>query len=223
MKLKLVLFGSIGSFSETSILQLEAFNEAFKINGITLNWKKKEYVEYLKIQGGKNRLRKVLPNGSDDKLIGKIHNDKTRLFQQKLLEGKSNIRPHFENLCSELLDNNIDIGLASTTFLNSIQAILSQLKTIQIKDFSFIGHQSLVIQKKPNPEIYELALKKTGMKSDETIAFEDTHLSLKSSVNAGIKCIAIPGDLSREQDFSESVKIVSNYYDLDLKQIESYL
>ena len=51
MTLKAVIFGSIGSFSETSRIQLESFNEALLQNGLKQHWDEKEYIEFLKIQG----------------------------------------------------------------------------------------------------------------------------------------------------------------------------
>ena len=58
MTLKAVIFGSIGSFSETSRIQLESFNEALLQNGLKQQWDEKEYIEFLKIQGGLNLLKK---------------------------------------------------------------------------------------------------------------------------------------------------------------------
>ena len=58
MTLKAVIFGSIGSFSETSRIQLESFNEALSQNGVKQQWDEKEYIEFLKIKGGMNRFKK---------------------------------------------------------------------------------------------------------------------------------------------------------------------
>ena len=218
MTLKAVIFGSIGSFSETSRIQLESFNEALSQNGLKQQWDEKEYIEFLKIQGGLNRLKKVFPESSPQ-LLEKIHSDKTRLFQQKLTEGESFLRTGFEAFCKMLLQNNILIGLASTTFLDSIDAILKSLNTISRENFAFIGHQGLTQRQKPDPEIYEIALREMGVKKDEVLAFEDTRLSLMSPIHAGIKTIAIPGELSSGQDFSEATLVIQQYSDLDLERL----
>ena len=218
MTLKAVIFGSIGSFSETSRIQLESFNEALSQNGLKHQWDEKEYIEFLKIQGGLNRLKRVFPESSPQ-LLEKIHSDKTRLFQQKLVEGESFIRTGFEAFCEMLLQNNILIGLASTTFLDSIDAILKSLNTISKENFAFIGHQGLTQRQKPDPEIYEMALREMGVKKDEVLAFEDTRLSLMSPIHAGIKTIAIPGELSSSHDFSEATLVIQQYSDLDLERL----
>ena len=218
MTLKAVIFGSIGSFSETSRIQLESFNEALSQSGLKHHWDEKEYIEFLKIQGGLNRLKQVFPESSPQ-VLEKIHSDKTRLFQQKLAEGESFLRTGFEAFCEMLLQNNILIGLASTTFLDSIDAILKSLNTISKKNFAFVGHQELTQRQKPDPEIYEIALREMGVKKDEVLAFEDTRLSLMSPIHAGIKTIAIPGELSSGQDFSEATLVIQQYSDLDLERL----
>ncbi len=222
MTLKAVIFGSIGSFSETSRIQLESFNEALSQNGLKQQWDEKEYIEFLKIQGGLNRLKQVFPESSPQ-VLEKIHSDKTRLFQQKLAEGESFLRTGFEAFCEMLLQNNILIGLASTTFLDSIDAILKSLNTISKENFAFIGHQGLTQRQKPDPEIYEIALREMGVKKDEVLAFEDTRLSLMSPIHAGIKTIAIPGELSNGQDFSEATLVIQQYSDLDLERLNEIL
>ena len=222
MTLKAVIFGSIGSFSETSRIQLESFNEALSQNGLKQQWDEKEYIEFLKIQGGLNRLKQVFPESSPQ-VLEKIHSDKTRLFQQKLVEGESFLRIGFEAFCEMLLQNNILIGLASTTFLESVDAILKSLNTISRENFAFIGHQGLTQRQKPDPEIYEMALREMGVKKDEVLAFEDTRLSLMSPIHAGIKTIAIPGELSSGQDFSEATLVIQQYSDLDLERLNEIL
>ena len=222
MTLKAVIFGSIGSFSETSRIQLESFNEALSQNGLKHQWDEKEYIEILKIQGGLNRLKQVFPESSPQ-VLEKIHSDKTRLFQQKLAESEFFLRIGFEAFCEMLLQNNILIGLASTTFLDSIDAILKSLNTISKENFAFIGHQGLTQRQKPDPIIYEIALREMGVKKEEVVAFEDTRLSLMSPIHAGIKTIAIPGELSSGQDFSEATLVIQQYSDLDLEGLNETL
>ena len=222
MSLKAVIFGSIGSFSETSRIQLESFNEALLQNGLKQQWDEKEYIEFLKIQGGINRLKIIFPENSPQ-VLEKIHSEKTRLFQKKLAEGESFLRIGFETFCEMLLQNNILIGLASTTFLESIDAILKSLNTISRENFTFIGHQGLTQRQKPDPKIYEMALREMGVKKDEVLAFEDTRLNLMSPIHAGIKTIAIPGELSSDQDFSEATLVIQQYSDLDLERLNEIL
>ena len=220
MALKAVLFGSIGSFSETSILQLDSFNESMKANQIDEVWDEKEYRGYLKISGGVNRLKSILSKQMDENIFRKIHYDKTKIFQQKILKSKSLIKPGFEQLCKELLTNNILLGIASTTSLKTIENILLGLKSIEISDFSFIAHSGTVNKQKPDPQVYKICLEELHVHELESVAFEDTTSSLNSALSAGIKGIAIPGNLSFNQDFSMAHLKLNEFSDIDFKGLK---
>lgn len=220
MTLKAVFFGSIGSFSETSRLQLDSFNESMKINQIDEIWDEKEYIGYLKISGGINRLKSILSRQVDKNILKKIHYDKTKIFQQKILKSRSLIRPGFEQLCEELLANNILLGIASTTSLQTIENILLGLKSIEISDFNFIAHSGTVNKQKPDPQVYKICLEKLNVQELESVAFEDTTSSLNSVLSAGIKGIAIPGNLSLNQDFSMAQLKLNEFSDIDFKGLK---
>ena len=49
------------------------------------------------------------------------------------------------------------------------------------------------------------------------------YLSLKSAISAGIKSIAIPGNLSLNQDFSEAILKINDYKDINLSNIKDIL
>ena len=51
-----VLFGSIGALADTSELQREAFNEAFRAHGLDWNWSQDEYQRLLAESGGEQRI-----------------------------------------------------------------------------------------------------------------------------------------------------------------------
>ncbi len=52
MAIKAILFGSIGTIVETSNIQRNCFNSAFKISGLKWYWSKKLYQSMLKKSGG---------------------------------------------------------------------------------------------------------------------------------------------------------------------------
>ena len=220
MTLKAVFFGSIGSFSETSKLQLDSFNESMKLNKINQVWNEKEYIEYLNITGGFNRLKKILSGQGDEKLLRKIHYDKTKIFQKKILESGYLIRSGFEDLCNELLENNIFIGIASTTSITTIENILLGLKSIKMSDFSYISHSGTVSKQKPDPQVYQICLKELKVKEIDSVAFEDTTSSLNAAISAGIKGISVPGDLSLNQDFSKAHVNLTKFSDINFNALK---
>ena len=56
MKYKAVLFGSIGTIIETSEIQRQSFNDAFKEIGLDWFWNETEYKNLLQKSGGTKRI-----------------------------------------------------------------------------------------------------------------------------------------------------------------------
>ena len=55
--MKAILLGSIGVIVETSELQRQSYNEAFKYHGLDWYWNVANYCELLKKPGGLKRLK----------------------------------------------------------------------------------------------------------------------------------------------------------------------
>ena len=69
MAIKAILFGSIGTIVETSNIQRNCFNLAFKISGLKWHWSKVLYQSMLKKSGGEKRVKKFIPINSKNKKL----------------------------------------------------------------------------------------------------------------------------------------------------------
>ena len=85
MNYKAILFGSIGTLIETSDLQRESFNEAFKEAGLDWYWDQEDYRLLLKQSGGTKRIEDFAEKNNTTVEAQKIRERKTHIFNQKLL------------------------------------------------------------------------------------------------------------------------------------------
>ena len=85
MNIKTLLFGSIGTLIETSELQRESFNEAFKEAGLDWYWDQEDYRLMLKQSGGTKRVEDYAEKNNTTVQASKIRERKTQIFNQKLL------------------------------------------------------------------------------------------------------------------------------------------
>ena len=85
MNYKAILFGSIGTLIETSDLQRESFNEAFKEAGLDWYWDQEDYRLLLKQSGGTKRIEDFAEKNNTTVLAQQIRERKTHIFNQKLL------------------------------------------------------------------------------------------------------------------------------------------
>lgn len=58
---------------------------------------------------------------------------------------------------------------------------------------------------KPDPESYQLALRRLGLTPGDALAVEDTRHGIASAVAAGLGCVAVPTEYSRDQDLTGAV------------------
>ncbi len=49
-----------------------------------------------------------------------------------------------------------------------------------------------VKERKPAPDLYELAMKELGLRPNECVAFEDSSAGIQAAVNAGLRVVAVP-------------------------------
>jgi HAD superfamily hydrolase (TIGR01509 family) len=66
---------------------------------------------------------------------------------------------------------------------------------------------------KPDPELYQQALKRLSVAAAETIAFEDSTNGIRAAKAAGIFCVAVPNPLTADLDLSQA--------DLRLESLEA--
>jgi beta-phosphoglucomutase-like phosphatase (HAD superfamily) len=58
--------------------------------------------------------------------------------------------------------------------------------------FQSISTGDRVKERKPAPDLYQLAMKEMGMKPSECVAFEDSSAGIQAAINAGLRVVAIP-------------------------------
>ena len=143
--IKAVIFGSIGTLVETSDIQRQSFNQAFKTLGIDWYWDKDNYKKLLKKSGGANRVNYFSTLNKKFVDSKKVREIKTLIFNNYLKNNFINPRDGVLEVIEYAKFNNIKIGLASTTSIENIDAIFTTLnKKIKKKDFDFIGNNKLI-------------------------------------------------------------------------------
>jgi len=205
--MKAILFGSIGTLIETSDLQREAFNQAFKEAGLDWYWDQADYIKLLKKSGGTKRIEDFAEKNNTNVDAKKIRERKTQIYNDKINSSLISPREGVLDVLDYALKNKIKIGFVTSTTLDNIEAVFKTLNN-QIKKnyFDFIGNNKLIKEAKPAPDIYIKALNSLELNSSECIAIEDSVESALSAYRAKIKCIAFPGLFHVDDDFSFCLK-----------------
>ena len=207
---KAVLFGSIGTLIETSDIQREFFNQAFKETGLDWYWDEEDYKKLLKKSGGIKRIEDFAEKNNTEVDAKKIRERKTAIYNNKIQTSVIEPREGVLEILEYAHVNKIKIGFVTSTTSNNIDSVFKSLnRNVAKKDFDFIGNQNMVEKLKPHPDIYYEALKILEINSSESVAIEDSVESALSAHSAKIDCIAFPGQFPKDDDFSFCKKIMN--------------
>ena len=208
---KAILFGSIGTLVETSELQRTAFNQAFSEAGLDWTWNPDEYKIMLKKSGGRNRINEYATYHGIKVNAHELHLKKTEIFDNMMKEKGISLRPGVANLIGYAIDNNVHLAFVTSTSDANVDAIFMALNgQLSRNDFNFIGNDKMVSKPKPDSEIYLKALSNLKLNAKDCLAIEDTEVSMRSAINANIKCIAFPGAMALDNDFSAALHITDD-------------
>lgn len=202
-----------------------AFNRTFEEFGYNFSWGVEEYGAMLKISGGKERMRHyfrehdLFSHLDEDELTGQIkilHKRKTEIFVSLIEDGKLRLRPGIRRLMEEAVKEGLMLGICTTANEKSAQAVVN--KALQGIPFEFVLAGDIVKKKKPDPEIYNLALSRAGIPPESCLVVEDSHNGVRASVDAGIPVIVTSNDYTEHEDFSDAEIVVTTLGDPDGEQ-----
>ena len=192
-----------------------SFNETFQEFGYSFEWGVDEYHELLQISGGKERMKHYLqtkgfgkpvaPEEVDD-LIARMHKRKTALFIEMVESGRLPLRPGIHRFMREAMAAGLKLGVCTTSNEKAANAIAYQV----LKDVTFdvVLAGDVVEKKKPAPDIYNLALEKTGLRPEDCFVVEDSRNGVLAGKAAGMRVLATTNVYTEKEDLSPADVIV---------------
>ena len=198
-----VFLGSIGVLAETSDIQRRAYNAALAEAGVPWAWTPDTYRALLTMSGGQDRLR-MLADATNTELsdatIIEIHRRKTEIACAEVVDTSVGLRPGVAEVIAHALDNDVRLGLVTSTYLPNIDAIARAAgDALPLDRFDVVVSRGDVARGKPAPDAYLHALEVTGADPATTVAIEDTAASALAAQGAGIRTIVVPGRFTDEQ------------------------
>ncbi|HBG74145.1 MAG: hypothetical protein A2X25_04125 [Chloroflexi bacterium GWB2_49_20] len=222
-KIKAVFFDQDGVIIDTEKDgHRVSFNMTFKEFGFTDEWSVDYYHELLQIAGGKERMKhhlqtrgfsKPVPPEEVDELVKAMHKRKTALFVELIESGKLPLRPGIHRFMQEAMQAGLMVGVCTTSNEQAAKAITEKILS-DIK-FDIVLAGDVVEKKKPDPEIYNLALSKTGLKPDEVMVVEDSKNGVIAAKAARTNVIVTTNSYTEKEDVGSGDIIVTCLGDPD--------
>lgn len=215
--LQAIIFDVDGTLADTEEVHRQSFNEAFAEFQLDWNWSHEEYTDLLAISGGRERLRsyahahlKPRPRAKAlRELAADIHARKSAIYRDKLNNGHIALRPGVQRLLDEARLYNLHLAIATSTSSANVDTLLGKLlKQAPSQIFETIVTSDIVVDKKPDPAVYQYALAELGLMPDHCVAIEDTVNGNRAAIAAGLKTVITTHRFTRHHDFSGAALVL---------------
>ena len=187
-----------GTIANTELeAHLPAFNLAFNDLGIDWNWDTNQYIQLLRINGGKNRISyysRLNNYELSDNLIIRIHEKKQIHYLEIIKKNCVSLKTGVFRLINELYRKKIRQFIVTSSSRKQVDLLVEYLFN-GFNPFEFIISSEDVEYKKPNPFPYLKAIQLSGIKRNNSIVFEDSNPGLKSSLAANLPTIFVPSNI----------------------------
>jgi len=128
------------------------------------------------------------------------------------------ILPGVEQYLAEARQANLRIGLASSSKHDWVEFHLHRLGLID--QFEVICCRDDVNnQAKPDPAVYQFALKQLGVAPEAALALEDSPVGVAAAKGAGIWVTAVPNQMTQSLDFTQADYRLNSLAEIPLSQL----
>jgi HAD superfamily hydrolase (TIGR01509 family) len=215
-----VLFGSISTLADTSEIQRQAFNEAFRTHGLDWQWDQDSYRHQLAGNGGRDRIAEYAASRGEDVDADAVHKTKSAIFQKRLGDAELSPRPGVLDVIAAARDGGWKVALVTTTSPGNVAALLDALsRHLGRDDFQLVTTVDDVDDPKPDSAIYTHAVRRLGESESGCIAIEDNLGGVSSAVAAGVMCIAFPNENTAGHDFAAADLTVDHLDPAELRSL----
>jgi HAD superfamily hydrolase (TIGR01509 family) len=152
-------------------------------------------------------------------LLARWHRTKTARFKSMVREGKIPARPGVARVIGAALDAGWTVAVASTSAEESVRAVLQHAVGGATAERIPVFAGDVVPAKKPDPAIYELAVRTLSLDPDDTLVVEDSRNGLLAATGAGLPCLVTVNGYTEQERFDEAVLVVSELGDPGRDQV----
>ena len=220
MSIKAIIFDVDGTLSETEEAHRQAFNQTFTEFGLPWVWSQELYGELLKTTGGKERMTTYLQDHlnepADQNQIAEIHKRKTVIYGELIASGAAVLRTGIADLIEDAARNGVRVAVATTTNRPNVDRLAEACFGKAAGEvFEVIAAGDEVENKKPAPDVFNLAVRGLGIDPSECVGLEDSRNGLLSCIGAGVPCVVSPGVYTLGSDFTEAVAVIDCFTEID--------
>jgi HAD superfamily hydrolase (TIGR01509 family) len=201
-----VIFDLDGVLIDSEGLYYRAYSDVLSPYGVTVS--REEYEDHWIAQG----------NGPEY-IVAKHHlpisPDEMRQLRSPiylhLLETEVTLMPYVQETVRHLAEH-CALTVATNSYREHLDSVLRKFSLAHF--FPLTVARQDYQKAKPEPDAFLTAAKKLGLTPSQCVVVEDTYKGVQAAVRAGIKCIAVPNDYTRRNDFSRASLVLPSLREL---------
>lgn len=205
--MKALFLGSISVLADTTEIQREAFNLAFHEAGLDWHWSQEHYRDMLEDGSDRDRIAAYAKEQGDEVDVAKLQAHKTKLFKRMLKDSPPPLRPETDKLLTTAREEGQTVALVSGASKDSLDALLDAYGGAAALGISLVTSDRNDLAPKPDPALYEYALKELGLSAQDVQAVEDNRPGYDAATAAGISCLVYPNSNTRGHDFGDATRL----------------
>ena len=191
-----------------------AFNRAFEEAGLPDRWDVERYGELLAVTGGDRRIKayyeqRGVSEEESSELARRLHPRKTELFTEMARNGEIAPRPGVRELLDELDAAGVRLAVATTGNGAWVHPLLE--RSFGPGRFEVVVTAEEAPKLKPDPSVYLRALADLGLSAAAAPAIEDSRNGLRAAKAAGLACVIVVNDYTRDQDFGAADLVLDGF------------
>lgn len=198
--IKAVIFDRDGMIINSEKTHVECVVKAFKEFGIEISEEEKEYIVGRHTKDYMAHFMKKYSFPEED-----FFKTQRECFYK--LYNTIELFPDTIALIKEL-SKKYPLGLTTNGSRMSTDLLINRAKLQGL--FKAIVTSDDYSKRKPDPEPYSVTAKKLKFKPEECVVIEDSSVGVESAKRAGMKCIAVPNEYTKHQDFSKADLVVDS-------------
>ncbi|MED1116233.1 HAD family hydrolase [Bacillus paramycoides] len=214
--MKAIIFDFDGLIVDTETIWFHSFGDAVREYGGELPLE-----EFAKCIGTtdevlyaylKEQLKEKFNEHALKEKVTTLHKEK-----MKIPKARDGVKEYLE----EARELGLKIALASSS---SKEWVVRFLEELQIREyFEVIKTREDVEKVKPDPALYRIAIEELGIELSEAVVFEDSLNGLKAAIAAGLKCVIVPNDVTRNLQFENHHLRIESMKEKSLKEVLQHI
>lgn len=207
-----VIFDFNGTLFWDSEYQESSWDEYLKTHNIKLTKSQKK--EYIHGRNGKDTFEILFNRKLNNLEVHQLVEEKEILYREECLKHKMELAPGAKSLLEYLKNKEIPMAIATASGKTNIDFFIEKFNLLAYFELDHIIYNDGSTKGKPNPDLFEKAIQRLGIKRENSIIFEDSYSGIQAAINCKVSTVIIVKSTEEEYK-SFDLTTISHFSEFD--------